>query len=132
VNKLYRLSAVVFAIPPWAWPHWSGANLWPLPAGLGRCRGVSQLSQGGPMQRVAVATDRSETAQRAEEWAAAMADRYGADLLVIQVLLPQNDPGTEAGQAEATRASFAAAELTSRAQELAGTRGAARIIVDDD
>jgi predicted unusual protein kinase regulating ubiquinone biosynthesis (AarF/ABC1/UbiB family)/nucleotide-binding universal stress UspA family protein len=84
------------------------------------------------MRRVAVATDRSETAQRAEDWAAAMADRYGADLLVIQVLLPQNDPGTEAGQAEATRASFAAGELTARAQELAGTRGTARVIVDDD
>ena len=84
------------------------------------------------MQRVAVATDRSETAQRAEDWAAAMAERYGADLLVIQVLLPQNEPGTEAGQAEATRASFAAAELTQRAEELAGTRGTARVIVDDD
>jgi ubiquinone biosynthesis protein len=84
------------------------------------------------MQRVAVATDRSETAQRAEDWAAAMAERYGADLLVIQVLLPQDEPGTEAGQAEATRASFAAAELTARAQELAGTRGSARVVVDDD
>jgi ubiquinone biosynthesis protein len=84
------------------------------------------------MQRVAVATDRSETAQRAEDWAAAMADRYGAELVVIQVLVPQNDPGTEAGQAEATRASFAAAELTKRAEELAGTRGTARVVVDDD
>src|SRR5205823_13946571 len=54
-----------------------------------------------PMQRVAVATDRSETAQRAEEWAAAMADGYGAEQLLIQVLLPQNDPESEAGQAEA-------------------------------
>jgi ubiquinone biosynthesis protein len=84
------------------------------------------------MQRVAVATDRSETAQRAEDWAAAMADRYGAELVVIQVLVPQNAAGTEAGQAEATRASFAAAELTKRAEELAGTRGSARVVVDDD
>jgi predicted unusual protein kinase regulating ubiquinone biosynthesis (AarF/ABC1/UbiB family)/nucleotide-binding universal stress UspA family protein len=84
------------------------------------------------MQRVAVATDRSETAQRAEDWAAAMADRYGAELVVIQVLIPQNAPGTEAGQAEATRASFAAAELTQRAEELAGTRGSARVVIDDD
>jgi nucleotide-binding universal stress UspA family protein len=84
------------------------------------------------MQRVAVATDRSETAQRAEDWAAAMADRYGAELVVIQVLVPQNAPGTEAGQAEATRASFAAAELTQRAEELAGTRGSARVVIDDD
>jgi ubiquinone biosynthesis protein len=84
------------------------------------------------MQRVAVATDRSETAQRAEAWAAAMADRYGAELLVIQVLLPQNTPGTEAGQAEATRASFAASELTQRAEQLAGARGSARVVVDDD
>jgi ubiquinone biosynthesis protein len=84
------------------------------------------------MQRVAVATDRSETAQRAEDWAAAMADRYGAELVVIQVLVPENAAGTEAGQAEATRASFAAAELTKRAEELAGTRGSARVVVDDD
>src|SRR5436190_11430571 len=93
---------------------------------------MAALDGGVGMQRVAVATDRSETAQRAEDWAAAMADRYGAELVVIQVLIPQNEPGTEAGQAEATRASFAAAELTKRAEELAGARGSARVVVDDD
>src|SRR4029077_10070229 len=105
------------------WRMGPGANLWPPSTrSLGSADG-DRLNQGGPMQRVAVATDRSETAQRAEDWAAAMADRYGAELVVIQVLVPQNAAGTEAGQAEATRASFAAAALTRRAEERGGPGG---------
>ncbi|HXY72388.1 MAG TPA: AarF/UbiB family protein, partial [Actinomycetota bacterium] len=84
------------------------------------------------MQKVVVATDRSETAARAEKWAATMAERYGADLVIVQILVPQNEPGTEAGQAEGTRASFAAEELKQRAEELAGERGSARVVVDED
>jgi nucleotide-binding universal stress UspA family protein len=37
--------------------------------------------------RVMVATDRSETAHRAVEWAAEMADRYEAELVVLRVTL---------------------------------------------
>jgi ubiquinone biosynthesis protein len=37
--------------------------------------------------RVLVATDRSETAHRAVEWAAEMADRYEAELVVLQIAL---------------------------------------------
>ena len=37
--------------------------------------------------RVLVATDRSETAHRAVEWAAEMADRYDAELVVLRVAL---------------------------------------------
>src|SRR5205823_6705296 len=40
--------------------------------------------------------------------------------------------GTEAGQAEATRASFAGEELKRYAQEVAGPRGTARIVIDTD
>jgi ubiquinone biosynthesis protein len=36
---------------------------------------------------VLVATDRSETAHRAVEWAAEMADRYDAELVVLRVAL---------------------------------------------
>lgn len=79
-----------------------------------------------------VATDRSETADRAVRWAAALAERYEAELLVLQVILPQNPGITEGGAAEATRASFAAAELTKFAEELAGPRGHARVVMDED
>jgi ubiquinone biosynthesis protein len=37
-----------------------------------------------PVRRILVGTDRSETATRAVRWAADMAERYGAELLVTQ------------------------------------------------
>ena len=40
------------------------------------------------IRRVMVGTDRSETAERAVGWAAGFADRFGADLYVVQVVLP--------------------------------------------
>ena len=45
------------------------------------------------VERVVVATDRSETAARAVNWASEMANRYGAELILVQVLGP--DPDTE-------------------------------------
>jgi ubiquinone biosynthesis protein len=82
--------------------------------------------------RVMVATDRSETADRAVRWAAALANRYDADLLLLQVILPTNPGSTEGGQAEATRATYAAETLKQFASELAGPRGRARVVMDDD
>src|ERR687898_738997 len=82
--------------------------------------------------RVMVATDRSETADRAVRWAAALANSYDAELLLLQVILPSNPGSTEGGQAEATRATFAAETLRQFASELAGPRGRARIVMDDD
>jgi predicted unusual protein kinase regulating ubiquinone biosynthesis (AarF/ABC1/UbiB family)/nucleotide-binding universal stress UspA family protein len=82
--------------------------------------------------RVMVATDRSETADRAVRWAAAFAGRYEAELLLLQVILPMNPGATEGGQAEATRATYAAQELKRFAEELAGPRGQARVVMDDD
>jgi ubiquinone biosynthesis protein len=61
-----------------------------------------------------------------------MAERYGAELLLLQVLVPQHAAGTEAGAAEATRATGAGEELTKLAREIAGQRGKARVVVDDD
>jgi ubiquinone biosynthesis protein len=46
--------------------------------------------RGAPRPRVArvlVATDRSETAHRAVEWAAEMAERYDAELVLLRVTL---------------------------------------------
>jgi nucleotide-binding universal stress UspA family protein len=48
------------------------------------------------------------------------------------VIPPQNPPGTEAGAVEATRASYAAEDLKRFAEELAGARGRARVVVEDD
>jgi nucleotide-binding universal stress UspA family protein len=78
--------------------------------------------------RILVATDRSETAGRAVAWAADMAERYGAELLLLQIIVP----GAEAGAAEATRVSYAAKDLEMYAQEVAGDRGRARVVVDED
>jgi nucleotide-binding universal stress UspA family protein len=78
------------------------------------------------------ATDRSESAGHAVAFAAEMAERYGAELVLLQVVVPENPPGTEAGQAEATRAAYAAEDLKRYAEELAGPRGKARVVVAED
>ena len=44
----------------------------------------------GTVRRVMVGTDRSETATRAVGWAAAFADRYGAELHIVQIVIPTN------------------------------------------
>ena len=49
---------------------------------------------------VLVATDRSETAHRAVEWAAEMADRYEAELVVLRVTLDGDPAELEADLAE--------------------------------
>jgi predicted unusual protein kinase regulating ubiquinone biosynthesis (AarF/ABC1/UbiB family)/nucleotide-binding universal stress UspA family protein len=86
----------------------------------------------GPVDRVMVGTDRSETASRAVEWAAAFADRFGAELHVVQVIVPQHPADTEHGAAEATRARSAADELQTYTTQLAGARGHAHVVIDDD
>jgi ubiquinone biosynthesis protein len=51
---------------------------------------LSRLRKREPRPRVGrvlVATDRSETAHRAVEWAAEMAERYEAELVVLRVTL---------------------------------------------
>jgi predicted unusual protein kinase regulating ubiquinone biosynthesis (AarF/ABC1/UbiB family)/nucleotide-binding universal stress UspA family protein len=89
------------------------------------------LTNGG-IGRVMVGTDRSETASRAVAWAAAFAERYGAELHVVQVILPANPAGTEFGAAELTRATAAADELERYATEVAGGRGRGHVVMDDD
>ena len=84
------------------------------------------------LKRILVATDRSESAGRAVDWAADMAGRFDAELVLLQVLMPENAPGTEAGAAEATRASYAVQDLAKLAATLAGSRGVARVVVDSD
>jgi len=45
-----------------------------------------QSSRDPGVHRILVATDRSESADRAVRWAADMAERYEAELLVLQVV----------------------------------------------
>jgi ubiquinone biosynthesis protein len=79
-----------------------------------------------------VATDRSESADYAVGWAVELASRYEAELHLLQVIVPQSPPSTEAGAAEATRASYAAEDLKRLATELAGDRGRAQVVIDED
>ena len=81
-----------------------------------------------PVDKVMVATDRSETADRAVRWAANVAASCRAELLLFQVLAPAVDgdgvPEADLGQADE--------ELGRFAEELAGPRGRARVVVDAD
>ena len=76
---------------------------------------------GLAVRRVLVATDRSETAERAVRFATEMAERYGAELFVLRVLL--SDDGT---RAEAAR------ELAEYAESLAGERGRSSVVIGAD
>jgi nucleotide-binding universal stress UspA family protein len=73
------------------------------------------------VSRVLVATDRSETAERAVRFASDMAERYEAELFLLRVLL--SDDGV---LGEAAR------ELSEHARELAGERGRSSVVVAED
>ncbi|HYY07953.1 MAG TPA: AarF/UbiB family protein [Actinomycetota bacterium] len=93
---------------------------------------AAETSAMGPVRRVMVGTDRSETASRAVEWAASFAERFGAELHVVQVIVPEHPADTEHGAAEATRARGVADELQHYATGIAGELGRAHVVVDDD
>jgi predicted unusual protein kinase regulating ubiquinone biosynthesis (AarF/ABC1/UbiB family)/nucleotide-binding universal stress UspA family protein len=89
-------------------------------------------SSNGEVRRVMVGTDRSVTAGRAVEWAAAFAARYDAELHVVQIVVPEHPADTEYGAAERTRAAAAAEDLDRYVDGLAGGRGRAHVVIDDD
>ena len=91
-----------------------------------------EVTVPGPVERVMVGTDRSETAERAVAWAASFAERFGADLHLVQVIVPQNPAATEYGAAERTRAQAAQDALVVHVQNVAGERGRAHVVIDDD
>jgi ubiquinone biosynthesis protein len=70
---------------------------------------------------VLVATDRSETAERAVRFAAEMAGRYGAELLVLRVLVGGNGSREEAAR-----------ELAEHVEGLAGERKRSAVVLADD
>jgi ubiquinone biosynthesis protein len=75
-----------------------------------------------------VATDRSETAERAVQWAASFAERSNAELHVVQVIVAAGEdaPGV------AELAESAREDIVRHARALAGPRGHGRVIVADD
>ena len=73
------------------------------------------------VSRVLVATDRSETAEVAVRFAAEMANRFGADLVLVQVVVPPST--TSVAMTE---------DLVRHAREHAGDRGFGSVVVGDD
>ena len=71
--------------------------------------------------RVLVATDRSQTAEYAVAWAAEMATRYDAELVLLQVVVPPAVPDDSMQES-----------LAQYASSLAGARGQARVVAGDD
>lgn len=84
------------------------------------------------MQGVVVATDLSETAARAVQWATDLANAFGAELVLVQVMPADPEPGTEGLPEMKPRADLASIELSREVQALAGSKGKARVVVDDD
>jgi ubiquinone biosynthesis protein len=80
------------------------------------------------VQKILVATDQSESASQAVDWAAAMADRFQAELILLQVVLPASEQG---GPAESDHEATTQT-LTRLAEDVAGGRGRARVVVDAD
>ncbi len=72
------------------------------------------------IERIVVASDRSETATRAVAWAAEMARRYEAQLTIVQAFVPGPPPA----DAESLLAAYA--------EELAGPGTRTRVGVGDD
>jgi ubiquinone biosynthesis protein len=73
------------------------------------------------VQRILVATDRSETAEHAVSWAADMSERYSAELVVLQILTDEDATVDDAEES-----------LREYAQGLAGARGRARVVANAD
>ncbi len=81
----------------------------------------SRADGGSLVRRILVATDRSETATHAEAWAAEMAERYEAELVLLRVVVPPTAP--EPAMTE---------DLARHAESLAGPRGRASVVAGED
>jgi len=80
-----------------------------------------QKDEGLAVRRVLVATDRSETAERAVRFAAEMAQRYAAELVLLRVLLSDDGTLAEAGR-----------DLAEYARELSGESGRSAVVIAED
>jgi ubiquinone biosynthesis protein len=94
--------------------------------------GTLQVDVGTTIRRVMVGTDLSQTASKAVEWAVDFAGRFDAELHLVQVIVPTHPSDTEFGAAERTQAAGAADALQAEAERLAGPRGRAHVVIDQD
>lgn len=90
------------------------------------------LMGDAPVRRVMIGVDRSQTSDRAARWAAHFADLFGAELFVVQVIVPQDKSAPVASAGDHARADAARVELPVYARSLAGERGRALVFVDPD
>lgn len=84
-----------------------------------------------PVQRILAATDRSESADVAARWAATMAQGYGAELVLCQVMSAVEPDGTPR-QIDPVDITEAERHLTLFAQQLAGPRGHGKVVAHQD
>jgi ubiquinone biosynthesis protein len=80
------------------------------------------------IQRILVATDRSDTATRAVTWAVEMSDKYAADLLVLQVVAPEHLTASAGGNG----AQAAVDGLAAFTRQVCGERGRPLLVYDSD
>ena len=80
------------------------------------------------IERILVATDRSDTATRAVTWAAEMSGKYAAELLVLQVVPPEHLTGQEGDDA----IQAAADDLAALTRRICGERGRPLLVYDSD
>src|SRR5713226_6734866 len=85
---------------------------------------IPKTPSGPAVRKVLVATDRSATANQAVSWAATLAAAHEAELVLLQVLVDQ--PVDDA------RLAAVRGDLLRFAEEIAGSRGRARVAVDED
>jgi ubiquinone biosynthesis protein len=79
------------------------------------------------IRRILVVADRPRTSTSAVEWATLMAERYGAELVVLEVLPPPAPPDNEIDTDDS-----AEQELALLVRELTGTRGRPKLVYDSD
>jgi predicted unusual protein kinase regulating ubiquinone biosynthesis (AarF/ABC1/UbiB family)/nucleotide-binding universal stress UspA family protein len=79
------------------------------------------------VERIVVATDRSPTARQAVTWAADIAERFAADLLVVQVVADDPD-----GQVEPVALARATRDLERDVAMLAGPRARCQVVAHAD
>jgi ubiquinone biosynthesis protein len=87
------------------------------------------LSLNQTPRRVMVGTDRSDSAEQAVRWAAGFAERFDAELHVVQVIMPRADDAREIAGPDLARLT---GDLTTHAQSIAGSRARGKVVVDDD
>lgn len=93
---------------------------------------MKNIAEASAIRRVMVGTDQSKTADQAVQWAAKFANQFNAELYLVQVVMTENPPTTAYGAAERTEAVAANDALAVKAQQLAGDRGRALVIFDQD